>query len=47
MKHSESIAARRTEKIESYLEVLYMLLGDVVRLAHGSPGVLHVEVRNR
>lgn len=42
MKHSESIAARRTEKIESYLEVLYALLGDVARLAHGV-----AEVRNR
>ncbi len=42
MKHSESIAARRTEKIEMYLEVLYALLGDVARLAHGSP-----DVRNR
>jgi len=42
MKHSESIAARRTEKIELYLEVLYALLGDVARLAHGV-----AEVRNR
>ena len=42
MKHSESIAARRTEKIEVYLEVLYALLGDVARLAHGV-----VEVRNQ
>jgi DNA polymerase-3 subunit delta' len=41
MKHSESIAARRTEKMESYLEVLYTLLGDVARLAHGV-----AEVRN-
>ena len=42
MKHSESIAARRTEKIELYLEVLYALLGDVARLAHGV-----AEVRNQ
>jgi len=42
MKHSESIAARRTEKIEWYLEVLYGLLGDVARLAHGA-----AEVRNQ
>jgi DNA polymerase III subunit delta' len=37
MKYSESIAARRTEKLDSYLEVLYMLLSDVLRLAHGVP----------
>ncbi len=42
MRHSESIAARRTEKIELYLEVLYALLGDVARLAHGV-----AEVRNQ
>jgi DNA polymerase-3 subunit delta' len=37
MKHSESIAARRTEKLDSYLEVLYLLLSDVLRLWHGAP----------
>jgi DNA polymerase III subunit delta' len=42
MKHSESIAARRTEKLEWYLEVLYGLLGDVARLGHGVS-----EVRNQ
>jgi DNA polymerase-3 subunit delta' len=42
MKHSESIAARRTEKLEWYLEVLYALLGDVARLGHGVS-----EVRNQ
>ncbi len=42
MKHCESIAARRTEKLEQYLEVLYLLLGDVLRLEHGVE-----EVRNQ
>ena len=37
LKHSESIAARRTEKLDSYLEVLYMLLGDVLRITEGVP----------
>jgi DNA polymerase III subunit delta' len=37
LKHSESIAARRTEKLDSYLEVLYMLLGDVLRITEGMP----------
>jgi len=35
MKHSDSIAARRTEKLESYLDVLYILLEDVLLLANG------------
>ena len=35
LKHSESIAARRTEKLDSYLEVLYILIEDMVRLAKG------------
>lgn len=39
MKHSEAIAARRSEKLESYLEVLYGLLEDLTRLAHGAPAL--------
>jgi DNA polymerase-3 subunit delta' len=39
LKHSEAISAWRTEKLDSYLEVLYMLLEDVLRLAHGVPAV--------
>lgn len=35
LKHSDSIAARRTEKLESYLEVLYGLVQDVIYLRHG------------
>jgi DNA polymerase-3 subunit delta' len=48
IKHSDSIAARRSEKLESYLESLYGLLEDVLRLAHGGAGVrnrdLHKEL---
>jgi len=36
LKHAVSIAARRSEKLEAYLEVLYALLEDVLRLSHGS-----------
>jgi len=36
LKHADSIAARRSEKLEAYLEVLYALLEDVLRLSHGS-----------
>src|SRR5258706_4330615 len=45
LKHSDSIAARRTEKLDSYLEVLYMLLGDVLRLTEGVPSVRNDDVR--
>jgi DNA polymerase-3 subunit delta' len=44
LKHSESIAARRTEKLDSYLEVLYMLLSDVVRLSEGVPSVRNADI---
>jgi DNA polymerase III subunit delta' len=42
MKYSEAIAARRAEKLEWYLEALYSLIDDVIRLGHGMP-----EIRNR
>lgn len=45
MKHSDSIAARRTEKLESYLEVLYVLLGDIVKLAAGVETIRNQDIR--
>jgi DNA polymerase-3 subunit delta' len=36
MTHSESIAARRSERLESYLEVLYSLLQDLLRMVEGA-----------
>lgn len=42
MKYSEALAARRAEKLEWYLEALYSLIDDIVRVGHGMP-----EVRNR
>jgi DNA polymerase III subunit delta' len=44
MKHSESIAARRTEKLDSYLEVLYMLLSDVLRISEGVPAARNADI---
>ncbi len=44
MKYSESIAARRTEKLDSYLEVLYMLLSDVLRLSQGVPAGRNADI---
>jgi len=45
LKHSDSIAARRTEKLESYLEVLYSLLEDVLRLSNGVAVLRNADVR--
>jgi DNA polymerase-3 subunit delta' len=46
LKHSDSIAARRTEKLDSYLEVLYLLLEDVLRLSNGSRSVGNNDIRS-
>jgi DNA polymerase-3 subunit delta' len=45
MKHSDSIAARRTEKLESYVEVLYILLGDLLRISHGATAIRNQDLR--
>jgi DNA polymerase-3 subunit delta' len=45
LKHSESIAARRTEKLDSYLEVLYLLLEDVLRLSNGFTAIRNGDIR--
>jgi DNA polymerase-3 subunit delta' len=42
MKQSEYLAARKSEKLEYYLEVLYLLVSDLAHLMHGSR-----EIRNR
>jgi DNA polymerase-3 subunit delta' len=44
LKHSDSIAARRTEKLDSYLEVLYLLLEDVLHAANGRSSVRNHDV---
>jgi len=45
LKHSDSIAARRSEKLDSYLEVLYLLLEDVLHLANGGRFVGNQDIR--
>jgi len=45
LKHSEAIAARRSEKLESYLEVLYALLEDLVRLTNGAASIRNDDIR--
>jgi len=45
LKHSDSIAARRNEKLDTYLDALYMLLDDVLRLTHGVTAIRNAEIR--
>ncbi len=45
LKHSDAIAARRTEKLDLYLEVLYLLLEDVLRAAHGVASFRNFDLR--
>jgi DNA polymerase-3 subunit delta' len=45
MPHAESLAARRTEKLEAYLEVLYLLLGDVLGLMNGVTSLRNSDLR--
>ena len=45
LKHSDSIAARRSEKLDTYLDALYMLLDDVLRLTHGVSAIRNEDVR--
>jgi DNA polymerase-3 subunit delta' len=45
MKHSDSIAARRSEKLDSYLDVLYVLLEDVLRLSNGIASIRNGDIR--
>lgn len=47
IKHADSIAARRTEKLEAYLETLYILLEDVLRLMHGGSRVRNADAVDR
>jgi DNA polymerase III subunit delta' len=44
-KMSEAVAAQRTEKLDAYLKVLYVLLEDIVLLQHGAEGVRNADVR--
>lgn len=45
MKHSDSIGARKAEKLEQYLEVLYSLIEDVMRIAHGAPAMRNADIQ--
>ena len=45
MKHSDSIGARKTEKLEQYVEVLYSLIEDVMRVSHGAPAMRNADIQ--
>jgi DNA polymerase-3 subunit delta' len=44
-KHSDAIGARRSEKLESYIKVLYLLLADVLTLQNGGGAVRNADIR--
>lgn len=46
MKHSEYIAARKTERLEYYLDVLYLLLEDMLILRHGGAGLRNPDIQS-
>ncbi len=45
VKHSESISVKKSEKLEQYLQVLYLLLGDLISLRHGGGGLRNADVK--
>jgi DNA polymerase III subunit delta' len=45
VKHAESIAARKSEKLELYLKVLYLLLGDILALQYGRDELRNPDIR--
>jgi DNA polymerase III subunit delta' len=44
-KMSESVASSRSEKLDGYLKVLYVLLEDIVLLQHGVDGLRNTDIR--
>jgi len=46
-KHAEKVAAARSEKLDPYLDVLYLLLEDLLVLSEGGQGVRNRDVGDR
>ncbi len=44
-RHSEAIAARKSEKLDALLGVLYLLLEDLLLLANGIPTIRNADLR--
>jgi DNA polymerase-3 subunit delta' len=45
MKHSDSIGARKTEKLGQYIEVLYSLIEDALRVLHGAAAAKNADIQ--
>lgn len=45
VKHAEAIAPRKQEKLELFLAVLYVLLEDLLELAHGTGEIRNADIR--
>ncbi len=45
-KVADSVSAGRSDKLDSYLEVLYVLLSDVVALQHGMGSIRNADIRS-
>ena len=45
VKHSEAIAVKKSEKLELYLQVLYLLLGDLISLRHGGDRLRNADIK--
>ena len=45
VKHAEAIAPRKQEKLELFLAVLYVLLEDILELAHGIGEIRNIDIR--
>ena len=45
VKHAEAIAPRKQEKLELFLAVLYLLLEDLLELAHGAGEIRNADIR--
>jgi len=45
VKHAEAIAPRKQEKLELFLAVLYLLLEDLLQLAHGLGEIRNADIR--
>jgi len=46
VKHAEAMAPRKQEKLELFLGVLYLLLEDLLELAHGVTEIRNADLRN-
>jgi DNA polymerase-3 subunit delta' len=46
VRHSEAIGAKRSEKLDASLKVLYLLLSDMLALQNGAAGIRNADIRS-